>query len=340
MKHHMYLKVALVGICILAMAAMGTSGAFAARATNYTITVSFNQGGTITPAGPVVTVREGRNSNFTINPNSGYHVADVLVDGVSVGAVTSYRFRNVRANHTIAASFAASPSGGGFTRPLVSVTFDDSWESQYANALPVLTQYDIVSTLYTVTSYVEWNYDDFMTLSQLREFKSGGHEIASHTVTHPDLTTLSPAELDAELANSKAWLEANGLGPVYDFACPYGEYNATTIAATKNYYISNREGYSDEGDDTNTISNLDPYRIRVKEVTLGTTASEIASWLAQASAEKSWVVLMYHQIDNSGGEWSTTPQAFQAHVQAIQASGVAAVTVKQALDELLPQAGK
>ena len=41
-----------------------------------------------------------------ITPATGYHVADVLVDGVSVGAVTSYNFTNVTANHTIAATFA------------------------------------------------------------------------------------------------------------------------------------------------------------------------------------------------------------------------------------------
>ncbi len=48
----------------------------------------------------------GADQSFTITPDSGYQVADVLVDGASVGAVTSYTFNNVMANHTIAASFA------------------------------------------------------------------------------------------------------------------------------------------------------------------------------------------------------------------------------------------
>ena len=52
------------------------------------------------------TVNYGADQTFTITPATGYHVADVLVDGVSVGAVTSYTFTNVTANHTIAASFA------------------------------------------------------------------------------------------------------------------------------------------------------------------------------------------------------------------------------------------
>jgi hypothetical protein len=51
-------------------------------------------------------VAQGSNLTETITPNNCYHVADVLVDGVSVGAVTSYTFTNVQANHTIDATFA------------------------------------------------------------------------------------------------------------------------------------------------------------------------------------------------------------------------------------------
>jgi hypothetical protein len=51
-------------------------------------------------------VNHGVNSPFTITPDAGYHVTNVLVDGSSVGAVTNYTFPNVTANHTISASFA------------------------------------------------------------------------------------------------------------------------------------------------------------------------------------------------------------------------------------------
>ena len=71
----------------------------------HTITATAGANGTISPSGSV-TVNHGGSQTFTITPNTGYHVADVLVDGISVGAVTSYTFTNVTANHTIAASFA------------------------------------------------------------------------------------------------------------------------------------------------------------------------------------------------------------------------------------------
>ena len=52
----------------------------------------------------------GTNKTFTITPDTGYLVADVLVDGTSAGAVTSYTFNNIQANHTIVASFKLSGS--------------------------------------------------------------------------------------------------------------------------------------------------------------------------------------------------------------------------------------
>ncbi len=71
----------------------------------WTITASAGAGGTITPSG-AVSVADGANQSFTIAPDASYQIADVLVDGSSVGAVTTYTFTNVTANHTIAASFS------------------------------------------------------------------------------------------------------------------------------------------------------------------------------------------------------------------------------------------
>ena len=72
--------------------------------TTRTISASAGANGSISPTGSVV-VNNGANQTFTITPNSGYQVASVLVDGVSQGALTSYAFTNVTANHTISATF-------------------------------------------------------------------------------------------------------------------------------------------------------------------------------------------------------------------------------------------
>ncbi|HTK81146.1 MAG TPA: T9SS type A sorting domain-containing protein [Bacteroidota bacterium] len=73
--------------------------------TTYTITASAGANGSISPSGGIV-VNEGVDTTFTVTANAGYHIADVLVDGVSIGAAASHTFSNVTANHTIDASFA------------------------------------------------------------------------------------------------------------------------------------------------------------------------------------------------------------------------------------------
>lgn len=74
---------------------------------NFTINSSAGSNGTINPNG--VSTNCGTNRTYTITPNTCYHIADVLVDGVSnAGAITAgtYTFNNVMANHTINATFA------------------------------------------------------------------------------------------------------------------------------------------------------------------------------------------------------------------------------------------
>ncbi len=75
--------------------------------TTYTITASAGTGGTISPSG-TVTVNRNANRSFTITPNTGYSVDRVTVDGSSVGAISTYTFSNVTANHAISASFKAN----------------------------------------------------------------------------------------------------------------------------------------------------------------------------------------------------------------------------------------
>ena len=70
----------------------------------YTITAYAGSNGTITPSGNV-SVSYGSSKRFNISPNNGYKVLDVTVDGVSVGAVTTYLFEDVTSNHSIYVTF-------------------------------------------------------------------------------------------------------------------------------------------------------------------------------------------------------------------------------------------
>jgi len=70
----------------------------------HTITAGADVNGSITPSG-TITVNNGDSLTFTITPDTGYEVLNVIVDGASMGAVTTYTFTNIVANHAINAYF-------------------------------------------------------------------------------------------------------------------------------------------------------------------------------------------------------------------------------------------
>jgi O-glycosyl hydrolase len=74
----------------------------------YTISASAGANGSISPSGSTI-VGQGSSQTYTITPASGYSINNVLVDGASIGSVSSYTFSNVTANHTIEAAFAIAP---------------------------------------------------------------------------------------------------------------------------------------------------------------------------------------------------------------------------------------
>ena len=88
------------------------------------ITATAGDNGRITPTGDVA-VPKGESKTFTITPDSGYHIKDVLVDGKSVGTVSTYTFENVVDNHTIHATFARKHTPTPST-PTVEIPDDDA----------------------------------------------------------------------------------------------------------------------------------------------------------------------------------------------------------------------
>ncbi len=120
---------------------------------SYTVSASAGEGGSISPSGKT-SVDKGDDLTFAITPDEGYVVDDVLVDGVSVGSVTSYTLRDVAKSHTISASFA--PDGG-----------ESAWENPFDDVDEAAWYFDAVR-------YV---------------FENGLLQGTSDTLFSPDLTT-------------------------------------------------------------------------------------------------------------------------------------------------------
>jgi hypothetical protein len=135
-----------------------------------------------------------------------------------------------------------------------------------------------------------------------QSYLNAGDELASETVTHPYLTKLTPEQVNQELSVSKNWIEQR-FGPCPDFMIPYDDYNDSVIAAVKNYYKAARS--SDPG--FNTTTSLYYYDVLVQVIYNTTTAVQVQKWVQTAIDNRSWIVLEYHDVDNSGSQYSVTP---------------------------------
>jgi hypothetical protein len=107
-------------------------------ALTYSITSSAGSNGAISPLGSR-SVTYGGSQSYAITPSTGYRIAGVLVDGVSVGTVSSYTFSAVNANHTISATFTAltysitsSAGSNGAISPLGSRSVTYGGSQSYA----------------------------------------------------------------------------------------------------------------------------------------------------------------------------------------------------------------
>ena len=103
----------------------------------YTIKATAGAGGSIAPSGNV-SVREGRDQTFTITPDKGYAVANVKIDGKSIGAVKSYTFENVSRTHTIEVIFMkanGNPQTGVFVDVATGSYYEDAVDWAVENGI-------------------------------------------------------------------------------------------------------------------------------------------------------------------------------------------------------------
>jgi peptidoglycan/xylan/chitin deacetylase (PgdA/CDA1 family) len=114
-------------------------------------------------------------------------------------------------------------------RPIV-LSFDDGYREDFTNVRPLLRRYGWPAVLNLA---VQNTIDGKLTLPQLRIMAGSGWEIDAHSLTHPDLTTIDPAELRRQVAGSRRWIQSR-LGVPVDFFCyPAGRYDATVVRAVR-----------------------------------------------------------------------------------------------------------
>lgn len=114
----------------------------------FTITASATGNGTISPAG-VTTHDYGATPGFTLTPATGWHVQDLKVDGVSVGAVASYTFAALTSSHTIDASFAIDTH---------TLTYTAAAHGSISGSTPQVVPYGSDGTVVTAVPDAGWHF--------------------------------------------------------------------------------------------------------------------------------------------------------------------------------------
>ena len=123
-----------------------------------------------------------------------------------------------------------------FPEKSVLITFDDGYEGIYLHAAPELRKRNMHATFFIITETINKALEGYpyISMKQLTELAADPlFSIGSHTMRHPFLSRLSPQEQLEELTRSKTKLENLTGRPVLALAYPYGDYNASVIAALK-----------------------------------------------------------------------------------------------------------
>lgn len=152
---------------------------------------------------------------------------------------------------------------------VVGITFDDGYQNNLDNALPILRKHGFTATCYAVSSMIGgtnlWDKGKIeekplMTLENWRSWRDAGMDIGSHTRTHANLTKLNLEESQVEITESKRELEERIGCEVHHFCYPYGLFTIEHIAQVqKSGFITattTRRGRMSSGEDFYSLARV------------------------------------------------------------------------------------
>jgi peptidoglycan/xylan/chitin deacetylase (PgdA/CDA1 family) len=225
----------------------------------------------------------------------------------------------------------SKPGEPRWSRPLVSVAFDDGRASAYDRAVPLMDEYGYKGTFYVNPGTIEMS--EFLAASELQELSRTGNDIAVHGYDDIDLTGISADRIDSQLVEGRDALAQVGLMPT-DLAAPMGRSDAQVEWYARKYFQSMRG--MDEG--INTRQNLDPYDLKVFHVDSHTTPEALAAALTETRELHGWLILVYHEISavrSDDSERDTISRnVFASQLEAIHGSDIAVEPVSRALAEV------
>ncbi len=247
----------------------------------------------------------------------------------------------------------ANPAPPAAGQAVITITFDDSYKSQFANAFPILKQYGLTATAYVITRDIGDAADDPiwtpMSWNDIRALRDAGWEIGSHTLTHPHLPKLNDRQLQDELLYSAKHI-AKELGQMpAAFAAPYGEVDARVNAAIAKIYqnAAITGDVQGEANGVNRPGRIDRYNIARLVVLRDTLPEEVCDAVDNAVDQHVWLVLTFHQVmenppTTSQGDYMTSKADFEQIAKCIsdrvKAGSLKAMNMTEAVAALQPGA--
>jgi peptidoglycan/xylan/chitin deacetylase (PgdA/CDA1 family) len=209
---------------------------------------------------------------------------------------------------------------------VVSLTFDDAYENQWLYAVPLLRSHSMNATFYPITSDSDVPYACCMSWGQMATLQSQGDDIGSHTINHPDLTQLTPAQIQQEVCGSRQDMINNGITNPVSFAYPFGTYNATVEAIVQQCGFTNaRIGGGVSTSNTTptapyleTLAPRDPMAVRTIAVDGASpiTLADLESFVTAASAHGGgWLPITFHNVCDQGATDFTSCMASYGPIQ-------------------------
>ncbi len=249
------------------------------------------------------------------------------------GVVALTVFHLIAQNGTLTVddySLTTTSSGGGnaFSQGMVTFSFDDGFRNTYEVGLPILDAAGIKSTQAIITK--SFSDPTYITAEEVRNARQRGHEIASHTRHHLDLTTITPQKLTNQVRGSRNDLIALGITPIDTFVYPYGSYNADVIAAVEKAGYKGARGVQ-SGFNTPMTNK---WALSDQHVTSDVTYAQIKGWIDEAVAKKQWLILELHQQNSNGGTYSNDPALLQQVVNYITSKSIKTVTLGEGIQML------
>ena len=124
------------------------------------------------------------------------------------------------------AEAARALQNGGATEKLAVITFDDGYADFIDHAMPAMSRYGFTATIFLPTAFIgqearQFKGKDCLTWAQVRELQKSGIDFGSHTINHPQLSTLDPSAVAQEVSQSKRTIENELSRAVESFAYPF-----------------------------------------------------------------------------------------------------------------------